>query len=583
MKKLLLMVFVAGFTLSLFAQPAEIPAGTKTAFLEVQGSEDYSYLDFFGGGTAEVVNNPVTGGDYSAARVLKLTKGAGQPWPGTQTHTGGHFVYTDNDSVWTLWYMATYAQQVMLTNQNFPDWFTRSIAFADYTTPGEWQKLVFTFDTTGTNGGGVPTMNDHFMTWSITPFNGVTIAEDADSLTYYIDSLTTTVGWKPIATNTVDLSVTDLASAGGAFTAKLLPDGSDIALTAAGNVHTGELSITPYYWTDNQNNTSAFEVEYSRDGSILDTVAVTPWAQNPDRHLEAPYVYVSTTNPETDIYLTDAPPTIDGDASDAIWSGLIPNYMVQFPGGSAGPVEAYWKAAWDFDNIYIGVTVMDANLHSGNATCYLSDNQELYFSMTQSDGDYTDGDWQIRLNYDSDILSTGGACTDITGDFPTSEFAQTHSGGTSFYEWKIAWSELHANFAVTLGSQFGFDVAYGDDPDGDGRQFINSWNYPTDVAYQNTSVFGTLTLQAEPTSVETNMLSEVEVKPNPANEMLYITGTSNVSEITMYNIIGAKVHTITDVDAEINSVNVSNLHNGIYFVSIKAQNGAERTIKILVN
>jgi hypothetical protein len=69
------------------------------------------------------------------------------------------------------------------------------------------------------------------------------------------------------------------------------------------------------------------------------------------------------------------------------------------------------------------------------------------------------------------------------------------------------------------------------------------------------------------------------VYPNPANSIVTINTQENIKEITMFNLLGEVVLTETVK----NTINVSNINNGIYLLQVKTTNGAIGTQKIIVN
>jgi hypothetical protein len=69
------------------------------------------------------------------------------------------------------------------------------------------------------------------------------------------------------------------------------------------------------------------------------------------------------------------------------------------------------------------------------------------------------------------------------------------------------------------------------------------------------------------------------VYPNPANSIVTINTQENIKEITMFNLLGEVVLTETVK----NTINVSNINNGIYLLQVKTTNGAIGTKKIIVN
>lgn len=63
----------------------------------------------------------------------------------------------------------------------------------------------------------------------------------------------------------------------------------------------------------------------------------------------------------------------------------------------------------------------------------------------------------------------------------------------------------------------------------------------------------------------------IGIYPNPVNNYLHLNTNENVNEITIYNVLGVMVYHNDSFSG--NSINVSELHNGIYFLNIKTDNG----------
>lgn len=107
--------------------------------------------------------------------------------------------------------------------------------------------------------------------------------------------------------------------------------------------------------------------------------------------------------------------------------------------------------------------------------------------------------------------------------------------------------------------------------DDDGFQTLNFVTQPfVRYTYRNTPVLS---------NRDFNKIS-FSISPNPTAEFLYITSEDNITidTITVYNITGAKVSTITLLD---NTLNIASLHTGVYFIEIASQLGKEtyRVIK----
>ncbi|MBA7539511.1 hypothetical protein ES705_31790 [subsurface metagenome] len=199
---------------------------------------------------------------------------------------------------------------------------------------------------------------------------------------------------------------------------------------------------------------------------------------------------------------------------------------------------------------------------------------------------YDSDDWQIRYNWNNEDWTGSAGVSEST--FPNSERAQsTVEGNPNLvrYEWKLNWTELAAggNFIAIQTAKFGFDCAIGDVPMGaTSRTKILTWNYETDVAYQNPSVFGEIILLDEPAANKQTELEKVQVMPNPANDILYITNAHHANRIVIYNVLGTEVSRVQHPESSMTIVDVSHLKTGLYYVAVSSANGSLRTIKVYI-
>jgi hypothetical protein len=69
----------------------------------------------------------------------------------------------------------------------------------------------------------------------------------------------------------------------------------------------------------------------------------------------------------------------------------------------------------------------------------------------------------------------------------------------------------------------------------------------------------------------------VSVYPNPVEDILYINGISNDSEIVLYNNMGQSI----DYNRTNNSIDCSMLSQGIYLLKLYLPNGSYKTIPVL--
>ncbi len=88
-------------------------------------------------------------------------------------------------------------------------------------------------------------------------------------------------------------------------------------------------------------------------------------------------------------------------------------------------------------------------------------------------------------------------------------------------------------------------------------------------------------LTAWPTAIEN--ISDVEaisIYPNPANDKLFI---ENVDQISLYNLLGETVLVKKFNTKTLNSLNISNLNEGVYFVSYKTSDNKSISKKIIIS
>ncbi|MBX3043077.1 MAG: T9SS type A sorting domain-containing protein [Candidatus Kapabacteria bacterium] len=73
-------------------------------------------------------------------------------------------------------------------------------------------------------------------------------------------------------------------------------------------------------------------------------------------------------------------------------------------------------------------------------------------------------------------------------------------------------------------------------------------------------------------NVQDFQVAEIQIFPNPSDEILYISGNSNSNsdKFCIYDILGNKV--LEDVFIGRNSINISHLSSGMYFLSIDSEN-----------
>ena len=215
-----------------------------------------------------------------------------------------------------------------------------------------------------------------------------------------------------------------------------------------------------------------------------------------DKNLKAKPAYYGLIDP--DEYMSSNPPkapkvakksaakfgtpVIDGKAED-IWKDTpelpINQYQMAWNGATGTA-----KALWDNKNLYVLLQVNDVQLDKGSANAWEQDSVEAF--VDENNGKttfYEDDDGQYRVNFENTASFNPAA---IAEGF---ESAVKVSGTSYTVEMKIAFKAITPEY----GKEIGFDAQINDGKDG-ARQSAATWNDLTGNGYQDTSVYGTLTL-----------------------------------------------------------------------------------------
>lgn len=232
----------------------------------------------------------------------------------------------------------------------------------------------------------------------------------------------------------------------------------------------------------------------------------TSWRaeQNPtlfDKNFQAKEAFYGVVDPEK--YLAENPPealeykkssahygtpSIDGSV-DSVWS-QAPEMKLDTKQMAWSGATGTAKALWDDDNLYVLVQVRDDQLNKSNPNVWEQDSVEVFVDENnEKTATFQDDDGQYRVNFEN-AASFNPA--EIAAGF---ESKVSVSGTNYTVEMKIPFKKVKpANNA-----KIGFDAQINDAKDGN-RISVNAWNDPSGQGYQDTSVFGELTLTGKPSS-----------------------------------------------------------------------------------
>jgi endo-1,4-beta-xylanase len=178
-------------------------------------------------------------------------------------------------------------------------------------------------------------------------------------------------------------------------------------------------------------------------------------------------------------------PVIDGIA-DSVWNSTselpINRYQMAWQGASGVA-----RALWDEDYLYVLIQVNNAELDKSSANAYEQDSVEVFLDQNHGQTtSYQADDGQYRVNYDNE---TSFNPLSISEGF---ESVTTITGTNYLVEMKIPLKFV----TVSNETKLGFDVQINDGKAG-ARQSVAAWNDLTGQGYQDTSVYGVLTLKGK--------------------------------------------------------------------------------------
>ncbi|HMG81823.1 MAG TPA: carbohydrate-binding protein, partial [Ferruginibacter sp.] len=273
--------------------------------------------------------------------------------------------------------------------------------------------------------------------------------------------------------------------------------------------------------------------------------------------------------------------TVDGVLSETGWN--LNKSVTKTTIGSPNNTTTF-GVLWDNTNLYIGAKVIDANLFSANsavANFWNDDAVEIFIDANNNKLTTYDGvDNQIIEAYNQ-----GGVFTKLGISSLQHAWAAVNGGYT--VEIAIPWSQLGIN-APAPGTSIGFDLGNDDDDNGSGRANQSVWN-GTINDYQNTSAFGTLTLNAT-TSTTTNArpeyvtpaieeakVTDVVLMPNPVRAQQDITiitpDWQGQVELQVNNFEGVVLEKeALQIQGDRITVNTANLPAGIYIIQLRNGN-----------
>jgi hypothetical protein len=285
---------------------------------------------------------------------------------------------------------------------------------------------------------------------------------------------------------------------------------------------------------------------------------------------------------------TATPAAIDGDLAEYTLS-----YDSQILAAGAGPINntVTWGSRWDWDNLYLGVKVVDAALQ-GSGNPWDNDAIEYYFDGNHDrDGAYdADFDTQLIQDFFSNSTTDTALWTKADG-VPVTDFDAKWFPTTDGYnvELRLGWDNF--DFIPGKGRSMGFSLGNNDNDLGTGRDYQSVW-YGDGNNWSNTGVLGDLQLAGGTYFYGVGDIvdysNQIVLFPNPSNGNVYLRMVSDSfnGNVTMH-IVDIAGRTVLHEQYNIGSndliqLNANLFNSGMYFVTLQGENGIKAVKKLIV-
>jgi hypothetical protein len=292
-------------------------------------------------------------------------------------------------------------------------------------------------------------------------------------------------------------------------------------------------------------------------------------------------------------------PVIDG-VEDAIWANAN-SALVDTTGWNWGPVLSNSddfvgtiKTLWNGNDLYMLLKVTDDEL---KRTLNWASGDYFQISLDvnntgASDYSTTGHFWAIRGGWNTSDQLAGRSPGQIVDGVPWTPskieyFSIVDSVKTGDYwtyyttlEIRFPCKDLGLVNTLADGSIVGLD-AYLQDLDNDGTSV---WCYYHSDGWNDPSSNGNVLMSAEEVTTSVSSLkksSDLAVYPNPVSDRLNISNSSGLKMITISDILGKTVISINANQSSIQTIDLSTLHSGIYFVKAVSNENTITTRKII--
>lgn len=190
----------------------------------------------------------------------------------------------------------------------------------------------------------------------------------------------------------------------------------------------------------------------------------------------------------------------------------------------------------------------------------------------------------LTFNVDMSIAISNSAFTaaeDVV--YVTGTFADADGNGEGWDKPGTGYSVL---MAAATGNDYTATIAVAKSQEVTYKYFINaSWDFGDNVVGDRTITIAEADYTADDawgyTSITESVLSDVNVFPNPFNNVITVNGLANAKQIRVSNMLGQEVMNVALAGQESKEISTDNLNRGVYFVTITDGNNNAKTVKVV--
>ena len=264
----------------------------------------------------------------------------------------------------------------------------------------------------------------------------------------------------------------------------------------------------------------------------------------------------------------------------------------EIPPTSPEDLTVFYKTVWDAEGLYMYFNFTDDIINFSAENDWERDGIEVAILVTDDAGKRSSYNawWQPELRTWEQKYTLTYGMTQMEALWPNRdmtgcEFAWYDRDDGLGWELEVfwTWTALNGNgglyeFVPDIGEKISVQMMVNDSDDEPVRQHALFW-WQEGSTNDDASEYAMLKLAGTVIGVENMEKSSFGIYPNPVKNMLYFTGNETIDRVQISNVLGQAVQSYTELRS--NSINVENLANGIYLISVETKEGKIATARFI--